>query len=68
MLILFLYDDRSIQAARQKLDRQRASDSLKKNLEHRPDREELVERMFSLLYSASSSLSLPASVFCYGQP
>lgn len=39
--------DRSIQAMRQKLDRQRASDNLKKNLEHRPERDELVERMFS---------------------
>ncbi|KKK19403.1 hypothetical protein ARAM_004271 [Aspergillus rambellii] len=34
----------SIQAMQQKLDRQRASDNLKKNLEQRPDREELVER------------------------
>ncbi|KAL4792248.1 hypothetical protein BDV19DRAFT_392248 [Aspergillus venezuelensis] len=34
----------SIQAMRQKLDRQQVSDNLKKNLESRPEREELVER------------------------
>ncbi|KAL4935759.1 hypothetical protein BDV06DRAFT_206312 [Aspergillus oleicola] len=34
----------SIQAMRQKLDRQQVSDNLKKNLECRPEREELVER------------------------
>ncbi|KAL4993903.1 hypothetical protein BDV10DRAFT_15337 [Aspergillus recurvatus] len=37
----------SIQAMRQKLDRQQVSDNLKKNLEHRPEREELVERAYS---------------------
>ncbi len=36
----------------QKLDRQRASDNLKKNLEHRPERDELVERGFSSSISA----------------
>lgn len=35
---------RALQAAQQELERQRATDSLKKNLEKRPDREELVER------------------------
>lgn len=38
---------RSIQAARQELARQRTTDSLKKHLEHRPEKEELVESMFS---------------------
>ncbi|KAL2823471.1 hypothetical protein BDW59DRAFT_163251 [Aspergillus cavernicola] len=33
----------SIQAMRQKLDRQKVSDNLKKNLEHRPERDELVD-------------------------
>ncbi|KAL5049051.1 hypothetical protein BDW71DRAFT_204805 [Aspergillus fruticulosus] len=44
---------RSIQAMRQKLDRQQVSDNLKKNLEHRPEREELVERAYSVYYSLS---------------
>lgn len=35
----------SLQAARQELDRQRTQDNLKKNLEKRPEREELIERM-----------------------
>ncbi|RDW87122.1 RPEL repeat-containing protein [Aspergillus mulundensis] len=39
----------SIQAMRQKLDRQQVSDNLKKNLEHRPERDELVEREFLIL-------------------
>ncbi|KAL4786546.1 hypothetical protein BJX76DRAFT_355089 [Aspergillus varians] len=34
----------SIQAMKQKLDRQLAMDNLKKSLEHRPEKEELVER------------------------
>ncbi|KAJ6185232.1 RPEL repeat protein [Penicillium mononematosum] len=33
----------ALQSARQELDRQRATDSLKKNLEKRPDKDELVE-------------------------
>jgi hypothetical protein len=36
---------RSLQAAQQELTRQKTIDSLKKNLEKRPDRETLVERM-----------------------
>lgn len=35
----------ALQAAQQELERHRASDSLKKGLEHRPDREELERRM-----------------------
>ncbi|KAJ5389035.1 uncharacterized protein N7496_000103 [Penicillium cataractarum] len=35
----------SLQSAQQELDRQRATDSLKKNLEKRPERDELVERI-----------------------
>ena len=41
---------RSIQAMRQKLDRQQLSDNLKKSLEHRPEREELVERAYPCSY------------------
>lgn len=37
---------------KQKLDRQRASDNLKKNLEHRAERDELVERRFPSSISA----------------
>ena len=37
---------RSLQATRESLSRNRASDNLKKNLEKRPDREALVERIF----------------------
>ena len=36
---------RALQSAAQELERQRATDSLKKGLEKRPEREELVERM-----------------------
>lgn len=52
---------RSIQAMRQKLDRQRASDNLKKNLEHRPERDELVDRRFS------SSISTYVLALGYGR-
>lgn len=36
---------RALQATAHDLERQRAADSLKKGLEHRPEREELVESM-----------------------
>lgn len=42
-------DARALQAASQELDRQRAQDSLRKNLEKRPARDELVERKFLCL-------------------
>jgi hypothetical protein len=42
---------RSLQAAAQELERQRATDSLKKGLEKRPAREDLVERMLLRLPS-----------------
>ena len=35
---------RSLQATAQDLERQRATDSLKKGLQHRPERDELIER------------------------
>lgn len=35
----------ALQSAAQELERQRATDSLKKGLEKRPEKEELVERM-----------------------
>lgn len=35
----------SLQAAQLELERQRATDNLKKGLEHRPEREELERRM-----------------------
>lgn len=35
---------RALQAAQQELEKQRASDNLKKHLEKRPERDELVER------------------------
>ena len=37
---------RSLQAAAQELERQRATDNLKKGLERRPERDELVEREY----------------------
>jgi hypothetical protein len=42
---LTAYHYSSLQAARQDLDRQRTQDNLKRNLEKRPEREELIERM-----------------------
>ena len=56
--------DSSLQAAAQELERQRATDSLKKGLERRPEREELVERKqlppHHLLPSPISSPSPPS--------
>lgn len=49
---------RALQAARQDLDRQRAQDNLKKNLERRPDREELIERMLFV-----TDLTIPTLFF-----
>lgn len=40
---------RSLQATRESLTRNRTSDNLKKNLERRPDREALVERIVPLI-------------------
>jgi hypothetical protein len=41
-----IYDfNRALQAKALELERQRATDSLKKGLERRPDKEELIERM-----------------------
>ncbi|KKY17979.1 putative rpel repeat protein [Phaeomoniella chlamydospora] len=40
----------ALQAAQQELERQKATDSLKKQLEKRPDRDELVERQASHRY------------------
>jgi hypothetical protein len=45
----------ALQSARQELDRQRATDSLKKNLEKRPDKDELVERLFPFLFPFRSA-------------
>lgn len=50
---LLAYIDRSIQNTREELARQRASDNLKKNLEKRPERGELVERTYPLPVSHS---------------
>ena len=38
--------NRALQSAAQDLERQRATDNLRKGLEKRPEKEELVERMF----------------------
>ena len=40
---------RALQSAAQELERQRATDSLRKGLEKRPEKEELVERRIYLL-------------------
>lgn len=56
MILLTLVKCRALQAASQDLDRQRAQDNLKKNLERRPDREELIERMLALSLSLFHSL------------
>ncbi len=48
---------RALQSAAQELERQRATDSLKKGLEKRPEREELIERMFIPRVSISRSFS-----------
>ena len=37
--------NRSLQSKQQELERQRATDSLKKGLERRPDKDELIERI-----------------------
>lgn len=50
---MIVNNDRALQSARQELDRQRATDSLKKNLEKRPEKDELVERLFPFLFSFS---------------
>ena len=56
--------NRAIQSAQLELERQQASDSLRKGLEKRPEREELVERtygVFDLLrIHPSIHLSIPA--------
>lgn len=53
-------EDSSLQATRQELARQRTTDALKKHLEHRPEREELVERMFTfyILYTIYTSFRI----------
>ena len=53
-------EDSSLQATRQELARQRTTDALKKHLEHRPVREELVERMFTfyILYTIYTSFRI----------
>ena len=55
--------NRALQSAAQDLERQRATDNLRKGLEKRPEKEELVERIFPiplllpfLLYPLSSIL------------
>lgn len=53
ILIVVVYY-RALQAQQQELERQRITDSLKKGLSHRPDKEELVERKHSI--TASSNL------------
>lgn len=40
--------NRAIQSAQLELERQQATDSLRKGLEKRPEREELVERTYDL--------------------
>lgn len=42
--MLTSYLNRSIQAAQQELERQKNTDNLRKHLERRPEREQLVER------------------------
>lgn len=49
---------RALQATSQDLDRQRASDALKRNLEKRPGRDELVERVSPVHF-----ISSPSSLF-----
>lgn len=40
-----LIEYRAIQAAQAELEKQKIHDSLRKGLEHRPERDELIERM-----------------------
>ena len=49
---------RALQSAAQDLERQRATDSLRKGLEKRPEKEELIERIPSLLLPFPLSLNL----------
>lgn len=52
--------DRALQSAAQELERQRATDSLRKGLEKRPEREELIERRrFAATDDADYSLKSP---------
>lgn len=50
----------ALQSAAQDLERQRATDNLRKGLEKRPEKEELVERMFLL-----PPLPIPLPLFLY---
>jgi hypothetical protein len=43
--ISYLFCYRSLQAAQLALEREQATDNLKKGLERRPERKELIERM-----------------------
>lgn len=56
-LLLTGVRNRALQSAAQDLERQRATDSLRKGLEKRPEKEELVERMFLFLSTFSLSLT-----------
>jgi len=47
----------AIQQAQHELERQRAADALKKGLEKRPEKEDLIERMFLLFPQSSSCVS-----------
>lgn len=48
-----LTEPSALQSAAQELERQRATDSLKKGLEKRPEKEELIERTLSIVESDS---------------
>jgi RPEL repeat protein len=43
--MLTLEGNRALQSVQHDLERQKITDNLRKGLEHRPEREELVERM-----------------------
>jgi len=49
--------NRALQAAAHELERQKVTDSLKKGLEKRPQREDLVERTFPSPYRVQSHLA-----------
>jgi hypothetical protein len=50
LIVLIFFFSSSIQAKAQELERARASDSLRKGLESRPERQELVDRRFSFSF------------------
>ena len=59
LILLKLVTYRALQSAAQDLERQRATDSLKKGLEKRPEKEQLIERTSLFLITTSLTCDGP---------